>query len=134
MLVLKDFFEWYFYEIVRKENLNGLIFVNLGSEADAEQVKRVVDMIEVDVLQIYLNVIQEIVMFEGDRSFMGVFCCIEQIVDEVGVFVFVKEVGFGMSRELVWQLFDVGVVVVDVGGYGGINFFKIENMCREKVF
>lgn len=38
-----------------------------------------------------------------------------------------KEVGFGMSKELVGKLYEVGVVVIDISGYGGINFLKIEN-------
>ncbi|MFJ9256185.1 type 2 isopentenyl-diphosphate Delta-isomerase [Bacillus velezensis] len=132
MSALKDPSERYSYEIVRKENPDGLIFANLGSEADAEQAKRAIDMIQADALQIHLNVIQEIVMPEGDRSFTGALGRIEWIAAEAGVPVFVKEVGFGMSRESARQLFDAGAAAVDAGGYGGTNFSKIENMRREK--
>lgn len=82
MSALKDPSERYSYEIVRKENPDGLIFANLGSEADAEQAKRAVDMIQADALQIHLNVIQEIVMPEGDRSFTGALGRIERIAAE----------------------------------------------------
>ncbi len=67
-----------------EENPDGLIFANLG-EADAEQAKRAVDMIQADALQIHLNVIQEIVMPEGDRSFTGALGRIERIAAEAGV-------------------------------------------------
>ena len=36
-----------------------------------------------------------------------------------------------MNREVVAQLYSVGVTVVDVGGFGGTNFAKIENERRK---
>ncbi len=47
--------------------------------------------------------------------------------------VIVKEVGFGMNREVVAQLYAVGVTAVDVGGFGGTNFAKIENERRKQL-
>ena len=118
------------YEIVRKANPNGLIFANLGSEATVEQAKQAVDMLEANALQIHLNVIQELVMPEGDRDFSGALGRIERIVKSLNVPVIVKETGFGISRETAKKLVDVGVSVIDVSGYGGTNFSKIENERR----
>lgn len=132
MSALKDPDERPSYEIVRKENMKGLVFANLGSEATVEQAKRAVDMIEADMLQIHLNVIQEIVMPEGDRNFTGRLRRIEDICRSVSVPVAVKEVGFGMSRDTAARLFNVGVQAIDVGGFGGTNFSKIENLRRDK--
>ncbi len=132
MSALKDPGERPSYEVVRKENRKGLVFANLGSEATVEQAQRAVDMIEADMLQIHLNVIQEIVMPEGDRSFSGRLRRIEEICSTVGVPVSVKEVGFGMSRETAAKLFEAGAAAVDVGGYGGTNFSEIENLRRDK--
>lgn len=109
MSALKDPGERPSYEVVRKENQKGLVFANLGSEATVEQAQRAVDMIEADMLQIHLNVIQEIVMPEGDRGFSGRLRRIEEICGTVGVPVSVKEVGFGMSRETAAKLFEAGV-------------------------
>lgn len=131
MSAIKDRHERYTYEVVRKENPNGIIFANLGSEATCDQAKIAVDMIQADALQIHLNVIQELIMPEGDREFSGVLKRIEAIVKEVDVPVIVKEVGFGMSRETVASLASVGVSIVDVGGFGGTNFAEIENKRRE---
>ena len=36
-----------------------------------------------------------------------------------------------MNKEVVAQLYAVGVTVVDVGGFGGTNFAKIENERRK---
>ncbi|WP_353855402.1 type 2 isopentenyl-diphosphate Delta-isomerase [Bacillus sp. Bos-x628] len=132
MAALKDKQERQTYEIVRKVNPDGLVFANLGSEASITQAQEAVDMLEANLLQIHLNVIQEIVMPEGDRDFRGAIERIEAITQSVGVPVVVKEVGFGMSKETAKKLYDAGVAAVDVGGFGGTNFSKIENLRRQK--
>ncbi|WP_017728052.1 type 2 isopentenyl-diphosphate Delta-isomerase [Halalkalibacterium ligniniphilum] len=120
------------YRVVREVNPHGVIIANLGSEATVEQGKRAVEMIEANALQIHLNVIQELVMPEGDRDFTGMLKRIENIVEGLHVPVIVKEVGFGMSRETAKKLEDIGVLIVDVGGFGGTNFSKIENERRSR--
>ncbi|MEK4200530.1 type 2 isopentenyl-diphosphate Delta-isomerase [Cytobacillus sp. FSL K6-0265] len=132
MAALKDKEERTSYEVVREENPEGLIFANLGSEATINQAKDAVEMIQADALQIHLNVVQELTMPEGDRDFSHALKRIEKIVNQVDVPIIVKEVGFGMSREAVAKLEGVGVNIIDVGGYGGTNFSKIENERRER--
>jgi isopentenyl-diphosphate delta-isomerase len=133
MAAIKDSRERPSFEIVRKVNPNGVIFANLGSEATVEEAKRAVDMIKANGLQIHLNVIQELVMPEGDRDFTDALKRIEQIVQHVDVPVIVKEVGFGMSKETALKLANIGVRIVDVGGFGGTNFARIENERRAKM-
>jgi isopentenyl-diphosphate Delta-isomerase len=132
MAALKDKSERFTFEIVRRENPKGLIIANLGSEAMADQAKMAIEMIDANALQIHLNVIQELIMPEGDRDFRGALKRIESIVKAVNLPVVVKEVGFGMSKETVHSLFSVGVTAVDIGGGGGTNFAQIENKRREK--
>ncbi|XJZ26059.1 type 2 isopentenyl-diphosphate Delta-isomerase [Bacillota bacterium Lsc_1132] len=132
MSALKDASQRYTYEVVRKQNPNGVIIANLGSEATVEHAKRAVDMIEADALQLHLNVIQELTMPEGDRDFTGALTRIEAIVKETAVPVIVKEVGFGISRETVVALVSSGVTIIDIGGAGGTNFAKIENRRRKQ--
>lgn len=122
------------YSIVRKENPHGLLFANLGQEATLEQAQYAIDMIEANALQIHLNVMQEIIMPEGDRDFAGVLKRIAAIVENVEVPVIVKEVGFGMPIEAIRQLKSIGVQIVDVGGKGGTNFAAIENKRRERAY
>lgn len=131
MAAIKDKSERRSYEIMRNVNKNGIIFGNLGSEATVEQAKVAIDMIEANALQIHLNVVQELVMPEGDRDFTNALMRIEQIVKSVDVPVIVKEVGFGMNREVAVKLREVGVTALDVGGLGGTNFSKVENMRRQ---
>src|SRR5690606_6280201 len=58
----------------------------------------------------------------------------EAIQQSIHIPLIVKEVGFGMSMETVKQLKEIGVSIVDVGGYGGTNFAQIENARRENPF
>jgi isopentenyl-diphosphate delta-isomerase len=132
MSALKDQTERASYEIVRKENPNGFIFANLGSEATVEQALRAIDMIDANAIQLHLNVVQELIMPEGDRDFTHAVKRVENIVKNVSVPVIVKEVGYGMSLETAKTLQEVGVQFVDVGGFGGTNFSKIENLRRER--
>ena len=120
------------YTTIRKENPDGIIFANLGSEATLDQAKQAVDMLEADALQIHLNVIQELTMPEGDRNFKGALQRIEQLVNTLEVPVFVKETGFGISRETFMKLQEINVAAVDVGGFGGTNFAAIENERRQR--
>lgn len=132
MVALKDEREQQSFTIIRQVNKHGIVFANLGSEATVDEAKRAIDMIEANALQIHLNVVQELVMPEGDRNFCGALSRIEQIVSAVDVPVIVKEVGFGMSKETARKLESVGVCAVDVGGFGGTNFAQIENKRREQ--
>ena len=132
MSAIKDKRERYTYEIVRKENPNGIVIANLGSEATIENAKLAIGMIGANALQIHLNVIQELTMPEGDRDFTDSLNRIEKISRGVDVPIIVKEVGFGMSRETVESLFSAGAAFVDVGGSGGTNFAEIENKRRKQ--
>ncbi|MFD1018502.1 type 2 isopentenyl-diphosphate Delta-isomerase [Thalassobacillus hwangdonensis] len=118
------------YEVVRKANPDGVIFANVGSEATLDQAKEAVDMIEANALQIHLNTLQELIMPEGDRDFRMRLKHIEAIVQGLHVPVIIKEVGYGVSKETANQLYDLGVRHIDVGGSGGTNFSKVENLRR----
>lgn len=131
MSAIKDSGEINTFKIVRKENPNGIIFANIGAEASVEEAKRVVGMIEANALQVHVNTLQELLMPEGDRQFEGYLSRIQQIVEKVGVPVIVKEVGYGISRETAQQLKDIGVTYCDVGGKGGTNFSRVENLRRQ---
>ncbi len=120
------------FKIIRKTNPKGKILANLGAEHSVENAKRAMDALEADGLQIHVNSIQELVMPEGDRDFSNWLGSIEKLVEEIDKPLIVKEVGFGMSKKTIDQLASIGVKTIDVGGYGGTNFAKIENFRRDK--
>lgn len=120
------------YQIMRKENPNGIIFANIGAGHSIEDAQKAVELIQADGLQIHVNIPQELVMPEGDRNFHGWLDSIEKIVAKLSVPVIVKEVGFGISSETIEQLTLRGVKAVDVSGQGGTSFTQIENARRKK--
>ncbi len=120
------------FRIVRRINPRGEIWANTGSYADPDSVRRAVEMIEANAVQIHLNVPQELAMREGECRFAGLLGRIEAIVKSSEVPVVVKEVGFGIAAEEAKKLIDAGVKAVDVGGRGGTDFLAIEKRRSKK--
>lgn len=121
------------FKVVRQVLKDGIVLSNINAFSTLDDVKKAIDMIEADGIQIHINPAQEICMPEGDRNFKGVLKNIENIVKKIDKPVIVKEIGFGMSKDVVKRLLEVGVKYVDVGGSGGTNFIKIESE-RNKEF
>lgn len=115
------------FTIVREVYPDGIIFSNIGANTTPKEALKIVDMIEADALQIHLNAPQELAMKEGQKNFKGTIENIKEIVDTLKIPVIVKEVGFGIAKEEAKKLQDIGVKIIDVGGYGGTNFISIEN-------
>jgi len=115
------------FMVVREENPDGLIIANTGAGVVPREALRAVDMIRADALQVHLNSAQELAMSEGDLDFRGRYANIRELIIICPVPVIVKEVGFGISREVAQKLAGIGVQWIDVGGAGGTNFVAIEH-------
>lgn len=118
------------FTIVRETYPKGFLVANIGAGSSVTDAQRAVDLFEANALQVHVNVPQELVMPEGDRDFRGWLSKIEAIIHHVSVPVIVKEVGFGMSRETVQDLVNIGASAIDVSGRGGTSFTQIENARR----
>lgn len=106
----------------------GIVIGNLSGQASAADAKKAIELIDADALQIHLNPAQELAMEEGDRDFVGVADNIKNILDSIDKPIIIKEVGFGISKDVGRTLYDIGVRNIDVSGYGGTNFIEIENL------
>lgn len=118
------------FSIVRDTNPNGIIFSNVGADVLVDKAVESVKLLDAQALQVHVNAPQELVMPEGNRTFSTWMENLAQIVSRVDVPVIVKEVGFGMSKETIKSLNEIGVRYVDVSGRGGTNFVDIENERR----
>ena len=118
------------FSIVRDTNPNGIIFSNVGADVPVDKAVESVKLLDAQALQVHVNAPQELVMPEGNRMFSTWMENLAQIVSRVDVPVIVKEVGFGMSKETIKSLNEIGVRYVDVSGRGGTNFVDIENERR----
>ena len=118
------------FSIIRQMNPKGIVFANLGAHHSVENAKKAVELLLADAIQIHVNTAQELIMPEGERDFTGWLKNIEEMVRVLNVPVIVKEVGFGMARETIEMLFNIGVRMIDISGKGGTNFVQIENQRR----
>lgn len=106
----------------------GVVIANISSYASVEDAKFAIELIKADGLQVHLNPAQELAMDEGERDFTNILENIKNIIEAVEVPVIVKEVGFGISRDVADKLYSVGAKYIDVAGFGGSNFFEVENL------
>ncbi|NLE75992.1 MAG: type 2 isopentenyl-diphosphate Delta-isomerase [Chloroflexi bacterium] len=81
---------------------------------------------EADALVLHLNPLQEVLQPGGNREWAGLLGKIEQVCRGLGAPVVVKEVGWGISREVARELVDAGVAAIDVAGAGGTDWAKVE--------
>ncbi len=120
----------YTFKVVREVAPTAPVIANIGA---AEVVKypparvlKAVEMIDADALAVHLNLAQEAAQPEGTPSMRGIIKSLEKLVLESPVPVIVKEVGNGLSKEVVSTLKSVGIKHFDVEGAGGTNWVKVE--------
>lgn len=125
-ILMKDATSEDSFTVVRDINPHGLVFANLSASATLDQAKRAIEILHADALELHVNAAQELTMADGDRNFHWLIN-ISQLTRALDVPVIVKEVGFGMTKEAVRDLTEMGVTVINVSGRGGTNFAAIEN-------
>lgn len=114
------------FESLRDINPNGFMMANIGAGNKLDAAQAAVEMLQADALEYHVNVAQELIMPEGDRSFYWLDD-LAHIQANLDVPVIVKEVGFGFDQATLNQLADMGIQYVSLGGRGGTNFAKIED-------
>lgn len=121
------------FEVVREEAPEIFVMANIGGAQLSkglrpDDVIKCIEMVRADAIAIHLNPLQEAVQAEGEPYYKGVLRKIEEIVGSVGVPVIVKEVGCGLSREVVALLDSVGVSAFNVAGVGGTSWPGVESL------
>lgn len=117
------------FQIVRSViGSEGVVISNLNGRASLEEARQAIELVNADAIQIHLNPAQELAMDEGDRNFVGILDNIEKLVNGLDKPIIVKEVGFGISKDVAQKLYNVGIRNIDISGYGGTNFIEIENL------
>jgi isopentenyl-diphosphate delta-isomerase len=119
------------FELVRMHAPNAFIIANMGAVQlnyghGVDSYRAVIDMVQADALYLHLNPLQEALQPGGDTDFRGLIQKIQKLVTSVGVPIFVKEVGHGISGDVAKILFDIGVKAVDAAGVGGTSYAWVE--------
>lgn len=107
------------------------IIANLGAaqlndNLDSRKVLRAIQDIGADALSIHLNPLQEALQPEGEPSFRNVSHALEILKETLPVPLIVKEVGCGLSLDVLKRLYKIGIKWVDIAGAGGTSWAKVE--------
>lgn len=105
---------------------------NLGIDKKVDEFITGIKEIKPKFVQIHLNLIQELLMPEGDHNFSEWKINLENILKEINIPIILKETGFGMNNETIEELISMGVKCIDISGIGGTNFANIENSRANK--
>lgn len=112
---------------VREQHPDLLLATNIGIDKPVELGLRTVAELEPLFLQVHVNLMQELLMPEGER----VFHTWQEHLADYGkgfpVPVVLKEVGFGMDKATIQQAMKLGIQTFDISGRGGTSFAYIEN-------
>src|SRR5262245_51398708 len=103
---------------------------NLGivqaREMTSAAVRELGKSVGADALAIHLNPAMELVQPGGDRDFRGGCDTLRRLLGELGVPVYVKETGCGLSPAVLRLLRQSGITHVDVAGAGGTSWVGVE--------
>lgn len=117
------------------------LMINLGVAQVEELIKlqdlgRISDLIsklDADGLIIHVNPLQEWLQPEGDRFQTSALTIIERLLERADYPVVVKEVGQGFGKESLNQLLQLPLEALDLAGFGGTNFSKLELMRTDEL-
>jgi len=102
----------------------GLVHLNRG--LTREDCLRAVETTGADGLVFYLNPLHEVFQEGGDTDFRGLLEKLGELCESFPYPVLVKEVGFGLSEDVLRRLAPLGVAAVDVAGAGGTDWGRVE--------
>ncbi len=100
---------------------------NIGLDQPLPAAESTVKAMNPIFLQVHVNVMQELLMPEGEREFHMWRSHLKEYVDNIQCPLILKEVGFGMDLQSIKDAYDIGITTVDISGRGGTSFAYIEN-------
>ncbi|EPU84359.1 isopentenyl pyrophosphate isomerase [Streptococcus agalactiae GB00219] len=100
---------------------------NIGLDKPLPAAESTVKAMNPIFLQVHVNVMQELLMPEGEREFHMWRSHLKEYVDNIQCPLILKEVGFGMDLQSIKDVYDIGITTVDISGRGGTSFAYIEN-------
>lgn len=125
------------FRVVREHAKSVPVIGNIGAHEFVKyglnQIGRLIDMINADALAVHLNLTQEVAQPEGTPDFRGLIAKVRLATREFSIPIMIKEVGQGLSYEVVRELSEAGVKLFDVAGAGGTNWVLVEKYRAQKM-
>lgn len=112
---------------VAKDKPGLLLATNIGIDKPYQAGLQAVEQMNPIFLQVHVNLMQELLMPEGERVFRNWKQHLADYAQHMPVPVVLKEVGFGMDKKTIELARDLGIKTVDISGRGGTSFAYIEN-------
>lgn len=112
---------------VKKDYPNLILATNIGLDKDYTQGLQAVEALSPAFLQVHVNVMQELLMPEGERTFKSWKQHLADYAQHIPVPVMLKEVGFGLDLASMEVAYELGIRAFDISGRGGTSFAYIEN-------
>ena len=110
-------------------NLLGNIGIAQLIVCEVDHVRALVDALEAEAMIVHLNPLQECFQPEGTPQFKGGWSKLAELVKALGPKpLVVKETGCGFSALTLKRLSEIGVAAVDVAGFGGTHWGRIEGL------
>lgn len=111
---------------------NLLLATNIGLDKPVSLAKETIKAMNPIFLQVHVNVMQELLMPEGERQFSHWKQNLKDYCDSLDIPLVLKEVGFGMDKRSIQYAKEIGIKTVDISGRGGTSFAYIENQRSQK--
>lgn len=90
------------------------------------KLQKLVDQMQAVALFVHTNPLQECLQGEGTPDFKGGLKALETLCSSLSVPVILKETGCGFSKSTLIRLNNLGLYAVDVSGFGGTHWGRIE--------
>ncbi|MGT2935949.1 type 2 isopentenyl-diphosphate Delta-isomerase [Streptococcus castoreus] len=100
---------------------------NIGLDKSIVLGQQTVNEMKPLFLQVHVNLMQELLMPEGERHFKTWKKNLADYAQQMSVPVILKEVGFGMDVTSIKLAHALGINTFDISGRGGTSFAYIEN-------
>lgn len=117
------------------------LMINLGiaqieeliEKKETERISILSDKLDADGLIIHVNPLQEWLQPEGDRISVPAIDTIQHVMKLLDMPIIVKEVGQGFGRESLSTLLKLPLAGLDLAGFGGTNFSKLELLRSDEL-
>ena len=104
----------------------GNIGLSQAISSHSEEIQHLADSLQAWAMIVHANALQECLQPEGTPQFSGGYQALARLTQDLSVPVVWKETGCGVNSLTLNKLLGTGLAAVDVSGYGGTHWGRIE--------